>query len=228
MGEKNDNLSEKQTIEKSNNKKKFDLMKILKKTPFVAKTIILVIIACLLIGIGTRISNDSNLNNDENVLMQEFKEVEFLVTQEWYGRIVEDSSKDRKIFNVISVPFTESRLIFSIDVEILAGVDFSKIEIEPFDETKIVIVRLPHSEIYKSYEVQNSFISYLDDESWFTNINSTEQQELIDKTVEKGKKQAIESGLLQKADENAKKIIENMIHGNEKTKDFEVKFENKE
>ena len=32
--------------------------------------------------------------------------------------------KDRKIFNKISVPFTESRIIFSLDVEVTAGLNF--------------------------------------------------------------------------------------------------------
>lgn len=38
---------------------------------------------------------------------------------------------------------------------------------------------------------------------------------------------AIESGVLEKADENAKNIIRNMIKANETTKNFEVEFEYK-
>lgn len=225
MGEKEVKFDEKQIkehpkTEKRKEKKRLNLGKFIKTLPLAVKVITIIIVAVLLIGIGATIPN--MIKSNETVIDFGFKDVGKLVTQEWYGRILEDSSKDRKIFNTISVPFTESRLIFSTDVEILAGVDFEQIKYEILDEK--IIVTLPHSQVYKSYEVQGSFKSYLDDESWFTNINSTEQQELKDAIVEKGKNQAIESGLLDKADENAQNIIKNMIKGNEITKDFEVEF----
>lgn len=225
MEEKEVKLDEKQIreqpkTEKRKEKKRLYLGKFIKTLPLAVKVITIIIVTGLLIGIGATIPN--MIKSNETVIDFGFKNVGKLVTQEWYGRILEDSSKDRKIFNTISVPFTESRLIFSTDVEILAGVDFEQIKYEVLNEK--VIVTLPHSQVYKSYEVQGSFKSYLDDESWFTNINSTEQQELKDAIVEKGKNQAIESGLLDKADENAKNIIKNMIKGNEITKNFEVEF----
>ncbi len=224
MEEREIKFDEEQTQEQikteKKEKKSLNLGKFIKKLPHTVKIIIIIIVAVLLIGIGTTIPN--MIKSDETVIDFGFKNVGKLVTQEWYGRILEDSSKDRKIFNIISVPFTESRLIFSTDVEILAGVDFEQIKYEI--SNKKVIVTLPHSQVYKSYEVQGSFKSYLDDESWFTNISSTEQQELKDAIVEKGKNQAIESNLLGKADENAENIIRNMIKGNEIAKDFEVEF----
>lgn len=225
MEEKEVKLDEKQIreqpkTEKRKEKKRLYLGKFIKTLPLAVKVITIIVVAGLLIGIGATIPN--MIKSNETVIDFGFKNVGKLVTQEWYGRILEDSSKDRKIFNTISVPFTESRLIFSTDVEILAGVDFEQIKYEVLN--KKVIVTLPHSQVYKSYEVQGSFKSYLDDESWFANINSTEQQELKDAIVEKGKNQAIESSLLDKADENAKNIIKNMIKGNEITKNFEVEF----
>ncbi len=226
MEEKEVKLYEKQIREKpkiEKEKKLLNSVKFIKKLPLTVKGIVLIIIAVSLIFIGTRLPS-SPLDTEETIIDFGFKDVGKLVTQEWYGRILEDSSKDRKLFNIISIPFTESRLIFSTDVEILAGVDFEDIEYKILNEKEKVIITLPHSEVYKSYEVQNSFKSYLDDESWFTNINSTEQQELKDKIVEKGENQAIKSGLLDKADKNAKSIIKNMIKGNEITKDFEVEF----
>ena len=224
MEEKEEKLDEKQIKEQSKNektkKKILNPGKIITTLPFTVKVIAVIIVAILLIGIGTIIPN--MIKSSETIIDFGFKDVGKLVTQEWYGRIVEDSSKDRKIFNTISIPFTESRLIFSTDVEVLAGVDFEQIKYKIMNE-KIIII-LPHSQVYKSYEVQGSFKSYLDDESWFTNINSTEQQKLKDAIVEKGANQAVESGLLDKADENAQNIIKNMIKGNKITKDFEVEF----
>ena len=67
----------------------------------------------------------------------------------------------------------------------------------------------------------------VESESWFTNINSTDQQKLRDKVTEEGEKKALESGILDKADKNAENIIRNMIKSNKSTKDYEVEFEYK-
>ncbi len=203
-------------------KKKSKFMKLIQKMPKTIKYILIILIVAVAFVVGIMAS--PLIKTDETVIDFEFKNVGQLVTQEWYGRIVEDSSKDRKIFNSIAIPFTESRLIFSLDVEVLAGVDFEKIEYDISEASKKVTITLPHSEVYKSYEVKDSFKAYLDEESWFTNINATEQQQIKDKIVETGKEEALASGLLEKADENAKNIIINMVKGNNATKDYEVEF----
>lgn len=200
----------------------FYLVNFIKKLPIIIKSLMVIVLAVCLVLIGAKIP--SATKSKETVIDFGFKNVGKLITQEWYGRIVEDSSKNRKLFKSISLPFTESRLIFSIDVEILAGINFEDIKYNIDFDNKKVMVTVPHSEIYKSYEVKDSFISYLDEESWFSNINSSEQQALKDNIVSKGEKQAKESGLLEKADENARNIIKYVINGNEITKDFEVNF----
>lgn len=217
-------MEEKQFVEEQQKeKKRLNFAKFIKRLPFTVKMIAIILIAVLLIIIGTKIP--SMIDREETTIDFGFKDVGKLVTQEWYGRILEDSSKDRKLFKKFSIPFTESRLIFSLDVEVLAAVNFEEIDYKISNEK--VTVTLPHAEVYKSYEVPNSFVSYLDEESWFTNINSTEQQKLKDGIVEKGEKEAEKSGLIEKADKNAKNIIRTMIKGNEITKDFEVEFKYK-
>ena len=81
--------------------------------------------------------------------------------------------------------------------------------------------------LYKSYEVKDSFVSYLDQESWFTNISAEEQQKLKDAIVKKGEEQALQSGVLGKADQNTQKVIVNMIKSNELTRNYKVEFEYK-
>lgn len=211
--------------QKSKKKKKKSFSKLIKKVPFAVKAVVVIIIASLLIVVGTLIPN--NPDSEETVLNFGFKDVGELVTQEWYGRILEDCPKDRKLFNILSIPFTKSRLIFSLDVEVLASVNFEEIEYDISNTNEKVTITLPHSKVYKAYEVQHSFKAYLDEESWFSNINAIQQQELKDKIVEKGKKQALKSGILKKADENAKNIIRNMVRTNENTEKYEVEFKYK-
>ena len=166
-----------------------------------------------------------SMNHRETIIDFGFKDVGELVTQEWYGRILQDSSKDRKIFNKISVPFTESRIIFSLDVEVTAGLNFKEIEQDISEDGRTVTITLPKAKIYKYYQVPNTFNSYLDDESWFTNINSKERHDLEDAVVEKGKEKALEAGLLEKADKNAKTIIEQMVKA--KDKDIDIIWKEK-
>ena len=80
--------------------------------------------------------------------------------------------------------------------------------------------------IYKYYEVPNTFHSYLDDESWFTNIDQKERHELEDAVVEKGKEEALNAGLLEKAEKNAKVLIEQMVRA--KNKDITIEWKVKE
>lgn len=206
------------------NKEKDDEVKNIVKTkrniriPTKLEVIAIVFLIVILLGLGIKFS--ASLKHRETVLDFGFKDVGELVTQEWYGRILQDSSKDRKLFKKFSIPFTTSRIIFSLDVEVTAGLDFSKIEYKYSDDGKSVTINLPKTEVYKYYQVPNTFQSYLDDESWFTNIGSKERHDLEDAVVEMGKDTALKAGLLEKADKNARVIIEQMI----KAKDKDVKI----
>ena len=199
------------------------VIKLFSKMTNTIKILLIVVVIILIVMLGVVVPN--KIKHRETVLEFGFKDVGELVTQEWYGRILEDSSKDRKIFNKFSVPFTESRIIFSLDVEVTAGLDFTEIEWQLKDENTIII-KLPKAEIYKYYQVPNTFNSYLDDESWFTNIGSQERHGLEDAVVEKGKQTALDAGLLEKANKNAKIIIEQMVKA--KNKDLKIEWEYKE
>lgn len=192
------------------------------KFPKFIKLGIIAIILIIILAIGIKYSK--NLYHRETVLNFGFKDVGELVTQEWYGRVLEDSSKNRKLFEKISIPLTNSRIIFSLDVEVIAGLNFAEIEYEQISENK-VLIKLPKTEVYKYYQVPNTYNSYLDDESLFTNITSKERHDLEDAVVEKGKEIAIENGILEKAEENAKVIIEQMVKS--KNKDLEIEWQTK-
>lgn len=215
------------TTTEDNKKDKVSKFKLLPswlgKIPSIFKWIIFILMLIIvIIIIGNKYSKSSD--HEETVLNFGFKDVGELVTQEWYGRLLEDSSKNRKLFKKFSIPFTTSRIIFSLDVEVTAGLDFRKIESKKINDNTIQI-KLPKAKIYKYYQVPNTFKDYLDDESWFTNITSKERHDLEDSVVEKGKETAIASGLLEKADKNAKIIIEQMVKS--QNKNYEIQWEYK-
>lgn len=205
--------NEKEIIKKQNK-----IINTIKNTKLLIPLLISILIILLLTG---KIITNS-LFHRETVLNFGFKDVGVLVTQEWYGRILEDSVKDRKLFNKIHIPYTNSRLIFSEDVEVLAGINFEDIKYKYNEDKKIIKITLPKSYVYKYYKVPNSHVTYLDDESLFSNINDEERSVIEDAVVEKGKEQALEAGLLEKADKNAKKIVKEMVKSVDK--DIEIKW----
>ncbi len=107
----------------------------------------------------------------------------------------------------------------------LAGIDFRKIDYKISKDYSKITVILPKAKIYKYYQVPKTFKTYLDEESIFTNISSGKRHELEDVIVEKGKKKALDSGLLEKADKNAKILIEQMIKS--KYKNIEIVWKEK-
>ena len=65
-----------------------------------------------------------------------FEDVGELVVQTGYLTVVQDNRKNREFFNLFEIPFTESRQIFSYDIEIDASVDFTKITYDAKKEKK--------------------------------------------------------------------------------------------
>ena len=199
-------------------KKKNKFISLIRNTKIIIPIITILSVIILVLSIVY----SSFLSHRETVLNFGFKDVGVLVTQEWYGRILEDNVKDRKLFNKIHIPYTNSRLIFSEDVEVLAGINFEDIKYKYDENKKIIKITLPKSYVYKYYKVPNSHTTYLDDESLFSNINDEERAIIEDAVVEKGKQQALDAGLLVKANTNAKKIVKQMVKSVDK--EIEIKW----
>lgn len=148
-----------------------------------------------------------------------------LVTQTGYLTIIQDNKEHRELFNLFQIPFTESRQIFSYDIEIDASVDFSKISYEPNDEKQEIVIKLPHAKIYKATLNTESLKVYLDDESLFSRIDLNEHNKALETMKEQGIKDAEANGILEAGDENAKRLIEGLIKSNDLYKDYKIIYE---
>ncbi len=185
---------------------------------------LIIILLILIIALGVKYRYVFTSRTD--TLGIEFKNVGELVTQSAFIRVLEDSTVNRKIFERFDIPFTESRKIFSYIVQVDASINFEKISIKDInEETKTIIIRLPHANVYKSAPDLESFKSYIDSESWFSRINSEKYNELLKELTNEGEQDAINNGLLEKADENGRKLIESYIKSNEKYKEYNVAYE---
>lgn len=131
-----------------------------------------------------------------------------------------DSSREIKGFKI---PFTSSKFIYSYDGTIMAGIDFTKIQIDKKDEEKIITVTLPNAEIISSDVAQDSFKLYDEKNNLFNPISVTDVADSFADLKNSEEKKAIENGLLDKARESAVILVENFMRGSYDVGDYEIK-----
>ena len=173
-------------------KKKINWKLILKIIKMVL--IVIVLIAVYLLG-----KNGLNLfKSKATVINSQFEDKSQLITQVQRVTVMEDTKKDRSFFELFTIPFTQSRILFSYDVIIEAGIDFSQIKYVSEDPSnKTLTLSIPHSEIFNQPTVDYSSRQvYLDQDNLFSNINFEETESAVQQLVGKAKEKAIESGEL--------------------------------
>ena len=124
------------------------------------------------------------------------------------------------------IPFTTKSFIAKWDGTIKAGIDTDKIEINLNKKTNEIIVSMPKAEIL-SHEIHEDSIETLDEQDGLFNPIKVDDVRNFDATCKKAMEiRATENGILDRAFENAKVIIEKLIN-NEilKEQGYTLKFE---
>ena len=124
------------------------------------------------------------------------------------------------------IPFTTKSFLAKWDGSIKAGIKADKIQVELNKKTKEVIISIPKAEIL-SHEIDEDSVETLDEQDGLFNPVRVDDVRNFDaESQEEMEKRAIENGILDKAFENAKVIIEKLIN-NEilKEQGYTLKFE---
>lgn len=135
---------------------------------------------------------------------------------------VTDSSK--KLFGA-SIPFTNSKYIYSYGITIKAGYDFN--EIDWNEKGNIIEVKLPEVKILSSEIDQDSFKVYHEDESVFNQVTLEENNEVLTKLKEQAQTDAIERGLFENARDNAETILTSFFGNVYDLNEYEIVFKDK-
>ncbi|HJB00395.1 MAG TPA: DUF4230 domain-containing protein, partial [Candidatus Mediterraneibacter merdavium] len=162
--------------------------------------IILIIAVVCAIGFGVK----NYIVSDSKTTKIGFEDIGELATQTAYCTEVNVTDASRELFGM-KIPFTQSKYIYSYDIEIKAGFDFTEIEWDVNGST--IEVRLPEAKILSSEVDQDSLEVYHEDESIFRQISLEENNEAVAKLRETAVNDAIENGLLENARENAESIL---------------------
>ena len=203
------------------NRNKFPKIKIHK----IIKYIIIAVILVLIFSSGALFN--SVLNGQTKTTKLGFEDVGELVTQTAYMTIVRDTEEHREFFDLFEIPFTESRQIFSYDIQVDASVNFSEITNTIDDDKKEIKIEMPHAKIYKATIDNESLKVYLDKESLFSRIDLSEHNQAITEMKEQGIKDAEANGILELAERNAENLITNFMKTNGENKDYNIVFEYK-
>ena len=139
------------------------------------------------------------------------RDMGFLVTEEYYFTEVVSFSSVKKLFKTITLGITESSFLASYDGVITAGVDFEKIRVEKNDDTKEITVRLPRAEVRYLDIDPESFVLYSEKEGLGNKISMSDYNDSLIELEANAEKKAVERGLLDRADENAERVIANFI-----------------
>lgn len=160
-----------------------------------------------------------------DLIQSEIKDIGELATIEY---LYTDAGKfeDPKQLLGINIPFTTKSFIAKWDGIIKAGINVEEIIVEINDADKEIIIHIPTAEIL-SHEIDNNSIETLDEKDGLFNPVKVEDVREFD-TVSKDamEERAIENGILDKAFENAKEIIEKLVNNDVvQEQGYAIKFE---
>lgn len=122
-----------------------------------------------------------------------------------------------------NIPFTTKRFIVKYDGEIKAGVDLSKVTIKVGNDDTITIT-MPKATIL-SHEIDENSLEVLDEtKNIFNRIQIEDYNSFQAEQKKICEEYALERGLLDRAYENAKKVITEMIQSMPDAKDYQIVF----
>ncbi len=135
-----------------------------------------------------------------------------LVTEEYaFTEVITYSNL--KQFLGIDLPWTETNYIASYDGVVRAGIDFAavKVTVEPRDDGEHLTVTLPKAEIQSTEIDPDSFILYSEKTGLGNPLSASDFNQSLTELEHDAQKNAIEKGVLDRADEQARLLIERFI-----------------
>lgn len=211
-------MAEKNEVMKENKGK----TKLIKK--YLNSKVIITLVVILVLVVGA-IGMKKYFFTESKTTKIGFEDIGELATQAAYCTEVDVIDASRKLFGV-KIPFTQSKYIYSYDVVVKAGFDFSDIEWWIENDT-IVMVKLPKAKILGCEIDTDSFKVYHEDESIFKQITLEETNESMSKLKKQAEADAIANGILENARNNAETILTGFFGNAYDLETYEIKFVDK-
>ena len=143
-----------------------------------------------------------------SVLKESLGSMQVLITEEYNFTQVEEYTKEKTFLSFIT---TKSEFIFSYDGVVTVGLDCSKIEIDKDDNSKKLTITIPKSEIQDTVIDNDSFKLYKEKEGFCDKLTMEDYNKSVLLLKKNAEARAVNMGILDKADENAKTIISSFV-----------------
>lgn len=182
---------------------------------------IILTIAILAAVFGAGVGVRSVLVSGNKLTRLGFEDIGELATQAAYCTEVNVTEGARELFG-LTIPFTQSKYVYSYDVVIKAGLDFGDIDWTVGEDT--ITVRLPEIRILSSEIDLNSFRVYVENESIFRRISLEENNEAMKALQASAQENAVANGLLDNARANAETILTGFFAGEYDLSQYILRF----
>ena len=154
-------------------------------------------------------------------LEEGLRDIGLLVTQEYIFTDAVSQSKVKTLFS-LTLGFTESSYLATYDGVVSAGIDFAKVSVELDRDEKIVTVKMPKAVIQAVDIDPASFVLYSEKNGIGNPLSVSDFNGSLVELEEKARSGAIERGILEQADANAKRITETFIGGLLDLRDYNI------
>lgn len=157
---------------------------------------------------------------DSDAILEEIREIGELATMEYrFTNVGTLDAVDKFSFVDWTVPFSRKTAVVTMDGVIKVGIDVSNVSITVDEDSKTIYVQLPEARILSTELFEDSMVAYIEEESLFSNITLEDSSDLRDEIKAKAERNALESGLLTQAHDQAGVIIRCLIEAVPSVKD---------
>lgn len=160
---------------------------------------------------------------DTEIIADGLREMGTLITEEYYFTQLEKYKKTEKVWIFKS----EATTAYSYDGVVTAGIDCNEIGIEKDDENKTITISIPKAGILNVDIDPNSFQMYEEKNGLWSKFNISDYNKSLIEFEEAGKKKALEKGIIEKADESAKKMVESFVNSLIDSDEYTIEYKTK-
>ena len=146
-----------------------------------------------------------------------------LLTEEYCFTDVVRFSSIKKFFS-IELGITESSFLASYDGVVTAGVDFGDVRVERDEAQKLITVTLPAAQIMNVDIDPESFQLYSEKTGLGNPLSMADFNASLVELEQAARDKALARGILDRADENARRIIRNFVAGLVDTARWGIEF----
>jgi hypothetical protein len=150
---------------------------------------------------------DEIVTINTQIIEDGLKDMGVLTTEEYYFTQAEEYSSSKKVLIFDS----KSSFTYSYDGTVSAGIDCNNVKIAKDDEAKTVTITIPKADIVSVNLDKESFKIYEEKEGLWNKTGINDFNDSLIEFENAAKAKALEKGIIDKADEGAKKLIASFV-----------------